>query len=253
MPRELLSDRGGCFVSKLIYEVYRLLGICKTNTTAYHPKTDGMVERFHRTLLDMLAKTAKDDPRSWDKRLPYVLFAYRTSPHDSTRETPFKLLYGREAVLPTEELLRPPLERSEVFAGTYVEELTTHLSEAWEQAREQIKKAQQQQKRQYDRRARAPDFKVGEKVLLYMPKTKTGALRKLAMPNQGPYEIVEITDTGVSIVPCDGRKARRKRVAWERLRHCPDLEEWEEPAAGDAEDTEEAPCMERDCAHAQGD
>ena len=103
MPKKLLSDRGGCFLSHLISELYWLLGIKKINTTAYHPQTDGMVERLNRTFLDMLAKIAHCDPRTWDLYLPYALFAYRTSPHHSTNMTPFRLLYGREAVLPTNE------------------------------------------------------------------------------------------------------------------------------------------------------
>ena len=42
-------------------ELYKLLGIQKVNTTAYHPQTDGLVERFNRTLTDMLAKSAKEN------------------------------------------------------------------------------------------------------------------------------------------------------------------------------------------------
>ena len=221
VPQQLLSDRGGCFVSKLVFELYRLLGIDKIQTTAYHPKSDGMVERFNRTLIEMLAKTARKDPRKWDQQLPFTLFAYRTSPHESTGATPFKLLYGRAAVLPTEALLQPPTERNEIFVGTYIEEATTRFSEAWTLAQENIKKAQARQKRHYDRRARAPDFQVGDRVLLYMPATRTGELRKLAMPNQGPHRIVGMSDTGVSIIPEDKPKAHPKQVAWERLRHCP--------------------------------
>ena len=99
VPRKLLSDRGANFLSKLMIELYKLLGIQKVNTTAYHPQTDGLVERFNRTLTDTLAKSAKDNRRNWDKRLPQVLFAYRTSPQESTELTPFMLLHGREAVL----------------------------------------------------------------------------------------------------------------------------------------------------------
>ena len=55
VPSELLSDRGTAFLSQLILDVYKLMGINKTNTTAYHPQTGGLVERFHRTLTDMLA------------------------------------------------------------------------------------------------------------------------------------------------------------------------------------------------------
>ena len=59
VPRELLSDKGKAFLSKLMYEVYELLGIKKVNTTAYHPQTDGLVEKFNRTFTSMLAKTVQ--------------------------------------------------------------------------------------------------------------------------------------------------------------------------------------------------
>ena len=52
------------------------MGIHKVSTTAYHPQTDGLVERFHRTLTAMLAKTTSPGGLDWDKRLPYVLFSY---------------------------------------------------------------------------------------------------------------------------------------------------------------------------------
>ena len=76
VPGELLSDRGAAFLSGLMEEVYRLIGIHKVTTTAYHPQTDGLVERFNCTLTDMLAKTVELNGRNWDERLPYVLFAF---------------------------------------------------------------------------------------------------------------------------------------------------------------------------------
>ena len=79
VPSELLSDRGTAFLSKLILEVYKIMGIKKANTTAYHPQTDGLVERFNRTLTDMLAKCVEKGGKDWDSQLPYVLLAYRTS------------------------------------------------------------------------------------------------------------------------------------------------------------------------------
>ena len=53
----MLSDWDTTFLSKLKLDVYNLKGIRKTNITVYHPLTDGVVDRFHRTLTDMLAKT----------------------------------------------------------------------------------------------------------------------------------------------------------------------------------------------------
>jgi len=71
VPSQLLSDHGGAFLSNLLQEMGKLLGFHKVNTTAYHPQTDGLVERFNRTLIDMLAKTANQNGRNWDVKLPH--------------------------------------------------------------------------------------------------------------------------------------------------------------------------------------
>ena len=59
VPAEILYDRRKAFLSELFKEVERLLGFHKVNTTAYHPQTDGLVEKFNRTLIAMLAKTTE--------------------------------------------------------------------------------------------------------------------------------------------------------------------------------------------------
>ena len=65
-------------------------------TSPYHPQTDGLVERFNQTLKEMLRKTASEEGKAWHKLLPYVLFAYREVPQESTGFSPFELVYGRE-------------------------------------------------------------------------------------------------------------------------------------------------------------
>jgi len=81
---------------------------------AYHPQTDSLVERFHRTLTDILAKSVEKGGKDWDKHLPYVLFAYRSSMQNSTGESPFYLLYGRDRCLPTDEALSITVDRTMV-------------------------------------------------------------------------------------------------------------------------------------------
>ena len=93
VPSELLSDRGPSFLSGLMEEIYRAMGIHKVNTTAYHPQTDGLVERFNRTLIDMLSQTTDSGEQDWDLKLPFILFAYRATPQASTGESPFFLLF----------------------------------------------------------------------------------------------------------------------------------------------------------------
>ena len=162
----------------------------------------------------MLAKSAKDNPRNWDKQLPQVLFAYRTSPQGSTELTPFMLLHGREAVLLTQDALFPV---TPIQGDHYLSELTEKLSSAWKLTQENVRKAQEKQKRCHDRRAKMVKYQVGDKVLLYMPATRTGELRKLALPNQGPYLIKEIGSLGATIQECKPR-SKPILVAINRLR-----------------------------------
>ncbi len=154
VPADLLSDRGPNFLSQLMQEVCRLMGIHKVNTTAYHPQTDGLVERFNRTLLDMLAKSVEKNGRDWDARLPYVMFAYRASLQESTQESLFFLLYGRDPRLPMEAALSSPLQRSYVEIDDYKFEVVMGLTDAWKMARDNVEKAQRRQKKCYDRRAK---------------------------------------------------------------------------------------------------
>ena len=142
VPAELLSDRGTAFLSRLMLDVYKLMGIHKSNTTAYHPQTDGLVERFHRTLTDMLAKSVQQGGKDWDLRLPYVLFAYRASPQTSTGESPFYLLYGRDPQLPSDSVLNMPKDRRMMSLNDYKAEVTIRFADAWKLAQEQIKKSQ---------------------------------------------------------------------------------------------------------------
>ena len=141
IPTEILSDRGKAFLSSLMKEIVKLLGIQQTNTTAYHLQMDGLVERFNRTLTTMLAKTTKNGC-NWDKHLPYVLFAYRASKQQSTQESPFFLLYGRDPRLPTEAALSPSKPRQQMDLHEYGIYVTDKLATAWEHAQRNIKNAQ---------------------------------------------------------------------------------------------------------------
>ena len=217
VPKNLLSDRGGSFLSNLIIEVYQLLGVKKINTTAYHPQTDGLIERFNRTLSDMLAKSVGDHPKDWDLKIPYVLFAYRTSVQESTRYSPFYLLYGRQPVLPTDEVLQPKEEDNYQFVSEFAEVMVENMQEAWKLARENISKAQSHQKNYYDQKTKPVSYRNGDLVRVFMPAKKTSNNRKLALPYEGPFKIVKVHETGVEVM--DTRKSRSRviRVAWNRI------------------------------------
>ena len=85
-PEQLHSDQGRQFESDLIAEICNMLGIKKTRTTPYHPQGNGMVERFNRTLLDMLATTTRNHPDDWEhyvRKVCMPITPVYTLPQDS--------------------------------------------------------------------------------------------------------------------------------------------------------------------------
>ena len=93
-PREILTDRGAQFSSGVMAEMSRLISVKQLMTTPYHPMCNGLVERFNGTLKLMLKRLCAERPRDWDRYLGPALFAYREVPQESSRFSPFELLYG---------------------------------------------------------------------------------------------------------------------------------------------------------------
>ena len=102
--QQLFTNQGRNFESRVILEVARLLGIKKTRTTPYHPRSDGMVERHNRTLEAMLSIWTNRLQDDWDQHLSLLAIAYRSAPHSTTGETPYVLNLGGEVTLPVDLL-----------------------------------------------------------------------------------------------------------------------------------------------------
>jgi len=94
-PLSIHSDQDSNFESTIFTQVLQVFGVRKSHTTPYHPQGDGMMERFNRTLLQLLWAyvTSNSD---WEVYLPHVLYAYRTSCHTTTEASPYLLPYGRD-------------------------------------------------------------------------------------------------------------------------------------------------------------
>ena len=221
VPKELLSDRGTNLLSELIQDICRLMGMKKVNTTSHHPQTDGLVENFNRTLRAMTAKHVRKFGSQWDQYLHQLLFAYRTKPHESTGESPFYLLYGRDARLPTASVLETPPSPYTVDLEDYRVELCAGLSAAWEIARGQIGIAQKRQKVQYDKRSKQKEYRVGGRVMVFMPQEAQGKGRKLALPYHGPYRIQEVRSNCLLVRPVDRPDDQPILVSMDRVVDCP--------------------------------
>ncbi|KRZ13010.1 Retrovirus-related Pol polyprotein from transposon [Trichinella zimbabwensis] len=183
-PETLHSDQGRNFESELVKEVCQLFGVAKTRTTAYHPQSDGLVERMNRILLDLLAKASIDHPDDWDAHLDRVLLAYRSSVHHTTGATPSRVVFGRELRLPVDERGAP-----EESVGEYTRRLRQDLEQLYEAVRGKAGREQRRQKFWKDRKAHGPVYEPGDQVWMQVPaKTKLGAYW------DGPYEVQKKLD-----------------------------------------------------------
>ena len=93
-------------------EVCKLFDIEKTRTTPLHPQSDGQVDRFNRTLVEMLRGELAENQKDWNVQLQPCMMAYRSSVHESTGETPNLLMIGRQVKRPSMWSLNPPLIRN---------------------------------------------------------------------------------------------------------------------------------------------
>ena len=136
----------------------------------------------------MVAKYAVKYGTNWDEHLPHLLFAYWTKPHESTGESLFFLLYGRDARIPCESVLSTKGTPYQVDIDDYKSELVFSLAEAWQVARDHIQKSQCKQKKSYDKRAKSRAIRIGDRVMVLMPQEQTGKNRKLHRPYLGLIE-----------------------------------------------------------------
>ena len=106
-PLELVTDNDSENVNRVVRETLERLNIHHVTTSFYNPKANSKVERFHGTLHDILAKRLLEDQHTWDLHLNQVLAAIRFNVSEATEYSPFYLLYGRDVVLPVDNLLKP--------------------------------------------------------------------------------------------------------------------------------------------------
>ncbi|CAG8688390.1 6094_t:CDS:2 [Dentiscutata erythropus] len=127
-------------------------------------KTNGLTERFNKTLCSTLAKLVGDYKTTRDTLLPAALFAYHTFPNHTSKYDPFYLIYGHTATLPLdlqlqpeEDISKPPLEQS---LKLHVNKITEQLYQQRIQAQSNIQRAQQKQKKYHDCDLKTVKFKI---------------------------------------------------------------------------------------------
>jgi transposase InsO family protein len=184
LPCRVVSDRGPQFVAEFTRELYRLLGITLSTTTAYHPQADGQTERVNQELEQYLRVFVNERQDNWDELLPLAEFQYNNHVHSGTQQTPFLLDTGRHPRMGFEPMR--PASHLET-----VNEFTDRMHSALTEAKSALAKAQDDMSRYYDRRREpAPEYAPGDKVYLDGSDIRTSRpSKKLAHRFLGPYVV----------------------------------------------------------------
>ncbi|GFY61470.1 transposon Ty3-I Gag-Pol polyprotein [Trichonephila inaurata madagascariensis] len=207
-PRVIITDRGAIFRSRLVSSLVDLCNIDHRFTTAYHPQTNGLTERFNKTLADMLSMYVDAEQKNWDEILPFVTFAYNTAKQETTGFTPLYLLHSREAETTLDTML--PFCPNDLDDNN-ITKIAARAEESRQLARVHTLRAQDRDRRRCDSKhqmviLRAP----GDLVWVYTPVRKVGLSEKLLRRYFGPYQVLRRL-SAVTYEAQDFYPASRKR------------------------------------------
>jgi hypothetical protein len=189
----LHSDNSKNLAGEVMKELSTRLRFTHTFSPEYHPQSNAFVERFNRFLGDAITAYIQDTHQNWDLVLDPILFAYRTSVHLITGETPFYMAYIRDARLPVDVLSGGTTGQARTRTqGNSVVEL---MSKAYARVRERMEKLARSRKLIFDQKTKDIAFELGNIVLVfYEEHHRPGQSTKLISRWIGPYRIQEIRE-----------------------------------------------------------
>lgn len=202
-------DGGPQFTGNKIVATLRDYHILHKITTPYHPQANGQVESTNKVIEAILTKTIASHRRDWASRLPEALWAYRTTWRNTTRYSPYQLVFGKEPIFPIE---------FEIHTLRIAQEVGLNLNEAQINRLQQINELdeiklsslqhaaliQQQREKWHDALIKKKIFHRGDWALLYDSRFQDFS-EKLQTRWLGPYEIQKVHDNGtITLATIDG-------------------------------------------------
>jgi transposase InsO family protein len=187
VPNVLISDNGSPYTSEVAKQMFNRLGIKRHYSSAYHPQSNGAVERFNRTLKETLRVWANENADDWDEMLPYALFAYNTAYHSTIKNTPFYLEHARLPRLPLDVQLGRVCTFFEDY-DSYVYQMSQRIYHTHADVQRIYEQITAQRTEAVEvRNKRLPSFSPGQ--LVYVRDLT--AVHKLYPKWVGPYQVVK--------------------------------------------------------------
>jgi hypothetical protein len=228
LPDQLVSDRGSEFMNELMDKVNHMLNVNRISSTSYNPRAQGLVEGHNRTLKDQLYHYTGVIQDDWDIFLPTVQLMYNTTVNSSTGLTPYYLMFGREARMPSaSQLSQPPTSKRRKKSRSklnleWADSLVEALRVAWDIVATQAGNNSHRFNTPVTRPAEFKPYSSGDKFFrakraVYEFKSadeeaKYKITAKLMARYEGPYTVIRRISPILYDVNIDGKSARMSAV-----------------------------------------
>ena len=182
-PKQLLCDNGSNFVAYEVQNFLKNKGIRLIRSTPYNPMSNGEVERFNQTIQNILKRLVLDHATKWDELLDEAVWTYNTARQETTKVSPFVLIYGRTPLLPVD-----------IRMGSNTSILTAQERSAIDdKVVKRIAQAADLMQKKYNKRIKEVTFQEGDKVKIYPPDGEKP--KKLSAVCEGPGTVTKkLTD-----------------------------------------------------------
>ncbi len=192
-PRVLLSDNGAEFSNVVLAEICQQFGIRKTFTVAYHPASNGLVERSNRKILGILRPLVAGHLGTWEDWIPQVATIINASVCESTGQSPHYIVFGCHKCLPYDLLSsqHPPVYDPEDYAKIQLQ----NFSQIHHEVTEKLQSTSDSRTAKQHRYARPISFSEGDSVMIAAPERKS----KLSPKFSGPHTVTRVLG-GINIL-----------------------------------------------------
>ena len=184
VPEVVTTDRGSQFSSQVFSQLLQTWGIRHNMTTAYHPESNGMVERLHRRLKESLVALGQGERLQWYWKLPMTMLALRTTVKPDIGSSPSELVFGEGITVPGQLIGPPNLSDEELLRAQRATQANLRV---------EVERLQPKPTSHHRRpRVNIPDELASATHVL----VRKGVQPSLTAPYEGPYKVIARTPTG---------------------------------------------------------
>jgi ribonuclease HI len=204
-PKRLVTDNAAAFKDKHLVKLCEELGIQLVHSTAYYPQGNGLAESSNKSLVRIIKKLLEQNARGWDSKLKFALWADRVTCKKSIGTSPFKLVYGTEAIFPVQLAL--PVAKFLQETDSEPSDLTrrihnlVELQQDREQLLEKTELHQERIKQTFDKKVKSDVFKTGDLVLKWdAARQEKGKHGKFEALWTGPFVITAVQQNNTFVL-----------------------------------------------------